>query len=112
MAKTEKEQEELRFALDRAEEILAEINYNRMQEYGEWVNKVWTIRYVDVSDDETLGQFTEWQREYHGIRNGCEYLLVMDVTNCSPSLLYVVNVSANSVLCCMYALFKLLMDKF
>ena len=112
MAKTETEISELRFALDRAEEIVAEINRYRCEQYGEFAGKVWSFRYIDVKSDDDLEQFTEWQREYYGIRKGCEYLLIYDIANATPSLLYVINVSANSVLCCMHALFRLLMDKF
>ena len=112
MAKTIHELFELRFALDCVEDILSEINCYRCKQYGEYAGKVWGFRYIDVKSDDDLEQFTEWQRGYFGIRKGEEYLLVLDKTNNLPSLLYVINVSANSVLCCMHELFGLLMEKY
>lgn len=112
MAKTESELKELMFALTHAEDILALINYNRVKKYGIFAEKVWSFQYVEIENKKDLEQFTEWQREHHGIREGEEYLLIFDISNSIPSLLYVINVSADSVLCCMHELFGLLMDKF
>jgi len=112
MAKTIEEIRELTFGLEGAKSLLNEINKDRVNQYGDWARKQWDIKYFDISSDMLLQSFTDWQREYHGIRLGCEYIMVFDVTDVSPSLLYVINVSANSVLCCMYVLFRLLMDKF
>lgn len=112
MAKTELELEELMFALTHVEDILALINHNRVKEYGTFAGKIWSFQYVEIKNKKDLEQFTEWQRTYHGIREGEEYLLIFDISNSIPSLLYVINVSADSVLCCMHELFGLLMEKY
>ena len=74
--------------------------------------KKWYI-YYDKMNSENICQYTEWQRQYHGIRTGDEYIFIReDDENCDFPLLYVVNVSAESTLFAMSNLMKLLADKF
>ena len=65
---------------------------------------------------ETIGQFTDWQRTRNHIHTGCEYFLVWDYSpdweTDDPDLLYVVDVSADSLLTAAWELFGLLSKKF
>jgi len=74
--------------------------------------KKWRI-YYDKMNPENICQYTEWQRQYHGIRTGDEYIFIReDDEHGDFHLLYVVNVSAESTLFAMSNLMKLLADKF
>ena len=53
---------------------------------------------------------SEWQRQYHHVRSGEEYVFVSD--NTTGDLLYVVNVSADAVLTAISEVMDLLSRKF
>ena len=61
-------------------------------------------------DEDSVQEFSQWQRESKGIRAGDEYFLVWDVAE--GSLLYAVNVSADSPMCAAWELYGLLSKKF
>ncbi|MBQ3476989.1 MAG: hypothetical protein IJH25_02315 [Clostridia bacterium] len=74
-----------------------------------------TITY-DKPTDETIGQYTDWQIQYHGILTGSEYFLIWE--NDSPftpekrHLLYKKDVSADSALTAAAELMWLVSSKF
>ena len=70
--------------------------------------KRWRIMYAKVTDD-VLNSFSDWQKQYHGIRKNEEYFFIWNEEGC---LLYVLNVSAESTLYSLSNLLKLLADKF
>lgn len=67
--------------------------------------KVWQIYYTIAEEHHN---FTEWERQYFGILNGEEYLLIYD----SVKLLYVINVTGDSTLTALSELMDLLARKF
>ena len=69
--------------------------------------KVWKITYAKMNGDN-IEEFSEWHRQYHGIRAGDEYFFIWE----GDSLLYAGNVSAESALYSLSNLMKLLADKF
>lgn len=74
----------------------------------------WEIAYLKV-DLGNIDNFTEWQKQYHGIREGDEYFFVWerpDMTTGAPTLLYVLNVSCESVPYAISELMQLIGDKF
>ena len=89
-----------------------EINYGIASIHGilRAINpkKNWLIVWKKM-DDEAMSALTDWQREYHRIRKNQEYFLIYNDEGC---LLYALNVSAESTLCSLSNLMKLLADKF
>lgn len=74
----------------------------------------WMLTYLKV-DLGNIDNFTEWQKQYHGIREGDEYFFVWerpDMTTGAPTLLYVLNVSCESVPYAISELMQLIGDKF
>ena len=67
--------------------------------------KKWNI-YYDVAKENH--NFSDWDRQYHGIIDGEEYFFVYD----NNHLLYVINVTGDSTLTAMSELMELLARKF
>lgn len=70
--------------------------------------KKWEILWKKI-DDEAWNLLSDWQKKYHDIIKNQEYFLIFD--ECG-TLLYVLNVSAESTLYSLSNLMKLLADKF
>lgn len=93
---------QMEYALLQVHHILSMLNYDK--------GFRWVMLY-QVFDDETIQRdVTEWQRTYHNLRTNTEYILIYDSED--NSLLYAVDITADSVLTAMKDLFTLLQDKF
>ena len=71
-------------------------------------NKKWEILYAKMTDD-LLENFSDWHKQYHGIRKNEEYFLIYDEDG---FLLYALNVTTQSTLYALSNLMMLLTDKF
>ena len=67
------------------------------------------IMYAEV-DKDTLELFSDFEKQYHHIREGCEMFFIFDRPD--DILLYTVDVSADSVLTAYEELMKLIAAKF
>lgn len=67
------------------------------------------IVYVKM-DDAKLSWFTEWNRKYFALHTGEEYFMVYE--DDGKTLLYVVNITADSDMTALDELFRLLGRKF
>lgn len=77
--------------------------------YGRRNDIVITFRKVD---DEYLEEFSEWSRQYHGIRTGEELFFIWEPIENGRSLLYTVNVTGDSLLTAAEELMDLVSKKF
>lgn len=85
-------------ALEHVTDMLREMN----------PQKVWYLDYFRETET-SIADYSDWDRERFMLRAGEEYITVRDK---EQYLLYVIHVTANSVLCCMSELFALLTEKF
>ena len=69
--------------------------------------KRWRIKYK-LMNEELFEHFTDFEKTYHGLIRGEEYILVYEYRH----LLYAINVTGNSVLYTLRELFALLGNKF
>ena len=69
----------------------------------------WNMIYRKETE-ETIGRLTDWERRYHHISVGGEYIQVREVD--TGDLLYAVDVTGDSVLTALGELFDLLTKKF
>ena len=85
---------------------------NEMQVILEKVNpdKHWVITYG--KPEESDFPISNFQRRYHEIRNHDEYFFIFNFEDGEQNLLYVKNVSAESVMFSLAELFDLLSYKF
>lgn len=91
----------------------------RMDELLEHVNSImhrllpkrelW-VDYIKL-DDENIKRFSDWTRERLGLLTGTEYLIISEGSH-MESVLYAVNITADSELTAMDELFHLLSYKF
>ena len=109
--KTPKELEQIEFCLRKFDEILEKINADRVAKSGEWVDKKWKLMYLDATE-ENLSQFTDWDRQYHGLIPGMEYVICVDAKSKTNHVLYATAKNGYSVLYTMKYLFEILADKF
>ena len=70
----------------------------------------WVLMYKVFTEETIKTDVTEWQRTYHNLRPKDEYVMIYEWD--SKALLYVVNVSAESVMYALSNVMKLLADKF
>lgn len=82
---------------------------NMEHAYGRRNDIVITFRKVD---DEYLEEFSDWSRQYHGIRTGEELFFIWEPTENGHSLLYVVNVTGDGILTAAGELMDLVSKKF
>lgn len=82
---------------------------NMEHAYGRRNDIVITFRKVDES---YLEEFSDWSRQYHGIRTGEECFFVWEPVENGHGLLYVVQVTGDSLLTAAGELMKLVADKF
>ena len=82
---------------------------NMEHAYGRRNDIVITFRKVD---DEYLEEFSDWSRQYHGIRTGEECFFVWEPIENGHSLLYTVNVTGDSLLTAAEELMDLVSKKF
>ena len=94
----ERKYAEMQMALEHVTDMLRELR----------PNKRWYLDYFRETET-SIADFTAWDRERFRMYPGEEYITVR---NEDQHLLYVLHVSANSVLCCMAELFELLTEKF
>ncbi len=109
--KTPKELEQIEFCLRKFDEILDKINADRVERNGEWVDKKWKLMYLDANE-ENLKQFTDWDRQYNGLRPGMEYVLCIDAKSAKNHVLYAKAAYGYSVLYTMQFLFGIIAEKF
>lgn len=69
----------------------------------------WDLTYRKETEESIL-HLTDWERKYHHISVGEEYIYVREVD--TGDLLYAVNVTGDSVLTALGELFDLLTEKF
>ena len=86
---------------------LAEYGKSLIREFGRRQDIIVTY---DRPDSETIKRYTDFQREYHGIRTGSEYFMFWEEEK--MHLLYVKDVTADSALTAMAELMCLAARKF
>ena len=98
---------------------MTDFNWTKAEEIADWLLVIETRlhrtpcgRFVHLSYTDNTGslKLSDWQRKYHHILSGEEYILVTD--NTTGDLLYAVNVTGDAVLTAIYELMKLLSAKF
>ena len=82
---------------------------NMEHAYGRRNDIIITFRKVDES---YLEEFSDWSRQYHGIRTGEECFFVWEPVENGHGLLYVVQVTGDSLLTAAGELMKLVANKF
>ena len=82
---------------------------NMEHTYGRRNDIVITFRKVDKS---YLEEFSDWSRQYHGIRTGEECFFVWEPVENGHGLLYVVQVTGDSLLTAAGELMDLVSKKF
>lgn len=99
MAKTQREKEQL----DSGCATIA--NLARMIRPG----KEWRIRYVEITPETLMSEFTEWDRARFNLNLHTEVIGIWDEDD---HLLYVVYIEAESVMYALSRLMTLMADKF
>lgn len=94
-------QHSINWALGRISDIL--INENEKKGLN------WDLTYRKETE-ETISKLTDWERHYHSILPGGEYIYAREVE--TGDLLYVINVTGDSVLTALSELMDLLARKF
>jgi hypothetical protein len=86
------------FAIEQVQNILTMVN----------PMKKWTIKFQKL-DNENIHDFSDWDRKYYGLHTGDESFLIFDEED---HLLYVVNVTGDSIITAVYELMSKLSCKF
>lgn len=97
--------------IERAERmhLLAERCASLVREFGR--RQDITVTY-DRPNDTTIRNYSDFQREYHGIVSGNEYFLIWETDKEVKHLLYIVNVTADSAIAAAWELLDLASRKF
>ena len=76
--------------------------------------KRWVLTYLRI-DSANIAEFTEWQKQYHGIREGEEYCFIWELPSEPigvPTLLYSLNMTCEKESYAIGRLMTLIGDKF
>lgn len=89
---------------------LMDIGYRLQELTSIYGRRTISVTYLEMTP-ENISRFTDWDKRYHGLHTGEEYYFIY--ANDEPDhLLYVVNVTSDSLTTAAYELMDLLARKF